>query len=195
MDELKVSKQELISCYNNVSANVREALENLFGKEVFEFDYKTITSFGCACEKLGISSEVPATRANVKYSKNAVNSALNLYEILVIQEAINNGWKQGDGIAWYPYWVFYSQKELDNMGEAERKKRGIKLLSAVVAGTAESAGVRGADADSRGANTYAYCGFPLCFKSEEMAIWVANQFEDLFFAYYGITVKGKEGQE
>jgi hypothetical protein len=193
MSELKVSKQEVVKLYNEGNGNTKAVLECVFGKEIFEFDYKTITSLEKACERLGISTEIPAQRANVKYSTNAVKSALSLYKILVIQEAVNNGWKQGeDDIAWYPYWIFYSQKELDKMGEKRQEEIGIKLLSAVRAGHAENAGVRGANATYRGAYTSASYGFPLCFKNSEMAIWVANQFEDLFFDYYGITIKEKE---
>lgn len=51
------------------------------------------------------------------------------------------------------------------------------------------AGVRCASALSRGANTLTYCGFPLCFNSEEAALYAAKQFESLFYDYYGIKVK------
>jgi hypothetical protein len=193
MSELKVSKHDVVNCYNNADANTREVLEHLFGKEVFEFDYKTITSFEKACERIGISAEIPYVIDEWMRLNTAVRSSSALYQLLVIQEAINNGWKQGDDdIAYYPYWVFYSQKELDDMGEAKRKERGITLLSAVSADNAELAGVRGTTANTRGAVTNTHYGFPLCLRSGEMAIWMGNQFESLFFDYFGITVKKEE---
>lgn len=190
MSELKVNKESVLNCYNKVDASTREVLEQIFGKEVFEFDYKTITSFEKACERLGASAVVPSINNGDYFCADALKLSIALYKLLVIQEAINDGWKQEeDEVAWYPYWVFYSQKELDNMEEEKKNVLCIKLLSAVRAGNLETVGVRGANANSRGETTYTHYGFPLNLKDAEAAIWMGNQFEDLFFDYFGITVK------
>ena len=76
------------------------------------------------------------------------------------------------------------------MSEEEKQRKGIKqLLSCASAYSAENAGVRCAYASDRGASTSTDCGFPLCFNSEEAALYAAKQFESLFFDYYGIKVK------
>lgn len=63
------------------------------------------------------------------------------------------------------------------MSEEEKQRKGIKqLLSCALALI-------------RGAYTVTNYGFPLCFNSEEAALYAAKQFEDLFFQYYGIKVK------
>lgn len=104
---------------------------------------------------------------------------------------MNNGvLHDEDGWSYYPYWVLYSKKEMERISEEEKQRKGIKqLLYCADANGEESAGVRCAVANRRGADTGTYYGFPLCFNSEEAALYAAHQFEDLFFQYYGIIVK------
>jgi hypothetical protein len=78
------------------------------------------------------------------------------------------------------------------MGEDERKRKGIQLLSAASADSTEGAGVRSAHAASRGAATTAYFGFPLCANSEEKALYLDEQFRSLIYQCYGIKVKEEE---
>ena len=44
-------------------------------------------------------------------------------------------------------------------------------------------------ASGRGANTSTYCGFPLCFGSEEKALYAGKQFESLYLQYYGLKLQ------
>lgn len=154
-----------------------------------EFDFHEIKTFEDACKRLGIPVEsLIVESCGVASAYDAANA---LYKLLVIQKAMNNDkWRDEDGWSYYPYWVLYSKEEMERMSEEEKQRKGIKqLLSCADANGAESAGVRCAVANRRGANTGTYYGFPLCFNSEEAALYAAKQFEDLFFQYYGIKVK------
>ena len=154
-----------------------------------EFDFHEIKTFEDACKRLGIPVEsLIVESCGVASAYDAANA---LYKLLVIQKAMNNDkWCDKDGWSYYPYWVLYSKEEMERMSEKEKQRKGIKqLLSCADANGAESVGVRCAVANRRGANTGTYYGFPLCFNSEEAALYAANQFEDLFFQYYGIKVK------
>lgn len=154
------------------------------------FDFHEIKTFADACEKLGMKEHHLLT-GSMGGDREAQGQAQALYKLLIIQKAINNGkWRDEEGWSFYPYWVLYSKKEMERMSEEEKYRNGIKqLLSCADANGAESAGVRCAVANRRGANTATYYGFPLCFNSEEAAIYAAKQFENLFFQYYGIKVK------
>lgn len=154
-----------------------------------EFDFHEIKTFEDACKKLGIM-KIPSF-INSLGDTEACLQANALYKLLIIQKAINNGkWRDEEGWSYYPYWVLYSKEEMEHMSEEEKQRRGIKqLLSCAGAINTESSGVRCAGADYRGADTYTLFGFPLCFNSEEAALYAANKFEDLFFQYYGIKVK------
>lgn len=153
-----------------------------------EFDFHEIKTFEDACRHLGISED---TELLVTFSGDteAFLQANVFYKLMIIQKAMNNGvWCDKDGLSYYPYWVLYSKEEMERMSEKQRK--GIKqLLSCTDAYHTELAGVRCAAAYPRGAAAYTLYGFPLCFNSEEAALYAAHQFEDLFFQYYGIKVK------
>lgn len=154
-----------------------------------EFDFHKIATFADACMHLGISVE--SLQADSSSDVEALLQANALYRLLIIQKAINNGaCSDKNDRSYYPYWVFYSKEEMERMSEEERQRNGIKqLLYCANANNKEHVGVRCAGAYARGADACTLYGFPLCFKSEEAAIYAAKQFEDLFFQYYGIIVK------
>lgn len=153
-----------------------------------EFDFHEIKTFADACEKLGMKEHL--LTGSIGGDREAQGQAQALYKLMIIQKAMNNGvWRDKDGWSYYPYWVLYSKEEMELMSEEEKQKKGIRrLLSCASAAIAENAGVSCASAYYRGANTK-YC-FPLCFNSEEAALYAAKQFEDLFFQYYGIQNYG-----
>lgn len=188
MDELKINKATVISCFNNASEETKDALKHLFGEKIFEFDYTSIKTFEDACNRIRVSAN--ALSAVGSHFNRAFVQANALYKLIIIQEAINDGQPlDEDGDAWYPYWVLYSKEEIAEMGEDKRKANNIKLLSCVSSLTAEIAGVRGAYASDRGAYTGTSYGFPLCFGSEEKALYAGKQFESLYLQYYGLKLQ------
>ena len=188
MDELKINKATVISCFNNASEETKDALKHLFGEKIFEFDYTSIKTFEDACNRIRVSAN--ALSAVGSHFNRAFVQANALYKLIIIQEAINDGQPlDEDGDAWYPYWVLYSKEEIAEMGEDKRKANNIKLLSCVSSNLAENAGVRGAYANNRGASTYTNSGFPLCFGSEEKALYAGKQFESLYLQYYGLKLQ------
>lgn len=154
-----------------------------------QFDFHEIETFADACMRLGISAE--SLHVDSLGDKEAFSQADALYKLLIIQKAINNGvWRDENGLEYYPYWVFYSKKDMEHISEEEKQERGIRqILSCTIASYEEYSGVRCAGAGIRGAYKDTSCGFPFCFNSEEAALYAAKQFEDLFFQYYGIKVK------
>ena len=189
MNELKVNKNDPLAAYRAGNADQKAVLEKLHGKEVFNYDWHEITSYEKACEVLGIEArKFKEIGDRPKYMKmaNAVQ------QLLVICEAINaNGkWYGKDGFGYYPVFVLYSKEEMDVMGEAECKRKGIyQLLAAATASHSEYAGVSSTNTTSRGAYTFADCGFPLCLNSDEKAKFVGKQFFELCCKCYGLTHK------
>lgn len=151
-----------------------------------EFDFHEIKTFEDACKRLGLPAEALTVESFGVAS--AFSQANALYKLLIIQKAINNNvWCDEDGWNYYPYWVLFSKEEIESMSEEEKQKKGIRQLLQC-AGTWIS-GVCCAHVDGRCAYTYTDCSFPLRYNSKEAALYAANQFEDLFFHYYGIKVK------
>ena len=189
MENLTVEKSSVLAAYKAGSADQKEMLEHLFGKEPFAFDWREITSYEKACEALGIQArEFKEIGDRPQYMRMA-NA---MQQLLVICEAINagGGWYDKDGWGYYPVFVLYSKHEMDELGEAECKRKGIhRLLAACNATYAKIAGVRCAHMSYRGAYTEARYGFPLCLNSEEKAEFVGKQFFELWCTCYGITPK------
>lgn len=154
-----------------------------------QFDFHEIETFADACMRLGISAE--SLHVDSLGDKEAFLQANALYKLLIIQKAMNNGvWSDKDGWSYYPFWVLYSKEEMESMSEEDKQKKGIKqFISCDGAYCTEVSGVRCAYAVHRGIYTSLNYGLPLCFNSEETALYAAKQFEDLFFQYYGIKVR------
>lgn len=186
---ITLSVDELNKIYNDSSEGKRKVLKELFGEELFKFDYHDIKTYADACEKLGMKEHL--LTGSEGGDREAQRQAQALYKLLIIQKAMNNGvWRDKDGWSYYPYWVLYSKEEMERMSEEEKQRKGIKqLLSCANAYNTENAGVRCTGANIRGAYTDANYGFPLFFNSEEAALYAAKQFESLFFDYYGIKIK------
>lgn len=153
------------------------------------FDFHEIKTFEDACRQLGISAE-PLLVDSLGDTEGFLQ-ANAFYKLMIIQKAMNNGvCSDKNGSSYYPYWVFYSKEEMERMSEEERQRKGIKqLLYRANVNNTERVGVSCAGAYARGADACTLYGFPLCFNSKEAALYAANQFEDLFFQYYGIKVK------
>lgn len=153
------------------------------------FDFHEIKTFADACEKLGMKEHL--LTGSMGGDRETQEQAQALYKLLIIQKTINNGvWRDKDGFGYYPVFVLLSKKEMDSLSEEVKQRYGIKqLLSYAGADVTGYSGVRCVGAFNRGVCTDTNYGFPLCFNSEEAALYAAKQFEDLFFQYYGIKVK------
>ena len=188
-ETITFTKDELNKIYNESSEEKRKALKEFFGEEIFKLDYHDIKTFEDACRRLGISYDTlyPCDGADIE----AYKQANALYKLLIIQKAINNGvWRNKNGCSYYPYWVFYSKKEIKHISEEEKQKNDTKqLFSCAFWSSIESVDFYCAIASRLNADMTTYFGFPLCFNSKEAALYAAKQFKSLFFDYYGIKVK------
>lgn len=207
-ETITFTKDELNKIYNESSEEKRKALKEFFGEEIFKFDYHDIKTFEDACRHLGISYNTLYRCDGADFE--AYKQANALYKLLIIQKAMNNDvWCDRNGYSYYPYWIFYLKKELKYMSEKEKQKSDLKypllgayisseekqrsgtkqLFSCAFCSSVENVGFLCTTAKRLNADTTTYFGFPLCFNSEEAALYAAKQFESLFFDYYGIKVK------
>lgn len=189
MENITLDKSTLLAAYRDGNADQKKMLEHLFGKDVFAPNWREITSYKKACEVLGIE---PIEFKEVGDRPQYMRMTNAMQKLLVICEAINKGggWYSKDGWGYYPIFVLYSKKKMDELGEAECKRKGIhQLLTSSYAYGLECAGARFVNTGSRWSFTDAYSGFPLCLNSEEKAEFVGKQFFELCCACYGVTPK------
>lgn len=189
MKEITINEKDLLEAYRAGNADQKTMLEELYGKELFEYDWKKITSYEKACEVLGIKQiSISETGDRPQYMRMA-NA---MQQLLVICEAINGYGNCYDKDWWgyYPVFVMYSKQEMDDIGEAECKRQGIHQITAASNSTySECAGFRCSYTDNRGAIAHADCGFPICLNSKEKALFVGKQFFELCSQCYGLTLQ------
>lgn len=154
-----------------------------------EFDFHEIKTFKDACEKLGMKEHL--LTGSMGGDREAQGQAQALYKLLIIQKAMNNGkCCNKNGYSYYPHWNFYTETLIKYETEKSKKEKGIKKIFPYdYMLDKEYSYVRCSPISHCTPFAETSNGFPLCFNSNEAAIYAAKQFEDLFFQYYGIKVK------
>ena len=119
-----------------------------------EFDYKSIKTFEDACKKTGIETTEPEIKAA---HIEPVKAMIAYYKLVIIFLAINNGWKPdwSDYNQWKYYPWFY-------------------VLSS---------GFGFVDSDYVYAYSAANVGSRLCTDTNDKALYIAEQFKDLYQEY------------
>lgn len=189
MENITIQKSSLVAAYRSGNKEQKQMLEQLCGKEVFATDWREITSYEKAGEALGIQArEFKEIGDRPQYMRMA-NA---MQQLLVICEAINGngGWYDSDGYSYFPVFVLYTKKEMQEYDEAECKRKGIHQILAVgYAHSTKCAGARCVVKYYHSENSLTYYGFPLCLNSEEKAAFVGEQFFELCCMCYGLTPK------
>lgn len=192
MKELKVNLTKVKNIYNTCNSNVKKVLEDIFGKEPFEFDYRDIKSFEDACDRLGISHYVPYVsneyRAGFIVDEQAADQSAAMYKLMVICKAMCNGkYTDKDGNRWLPYYWIYGEQDMEGLNEEEIKSMGIRPVSASDTSGRGIAGICLKPAYYKGVYTTMDFGFNLYANSKEMAEYLDEQFRDLIYQCYGLT--------
>ena len=197
--KVEIEESKLQTAYANACDGIKDFMESLFGKKVFEAakptldDYKTIRTYEDACEALG---ETPILSENRKkalcakfpdhydFRQNMPNHIIALMKLETISRALwgRNFQPKPDGegskVYWYPWFALWTKKEVEDMNPEQRGA----LLSAFAAhGALAGFGYLGAYYRSSFAS--AALGFRLCQETEEKAKYFGQQFIELWAEY------------
>lgn len=175
---IQINTDALIKAYKESNNDCKNILESLFGEELFKPKDITerIKTFEDACNELGI--EHPFVRSYNHWMNCGVYNQPDIEAYLklrIIAAALNEGWEPQftkDEWRYFPWFVLYTQKEIDEMDE-EQKSR-------VVHRSSYGANAYGGVAY---ANTYANIGSCLAFKSNELAKYAGEQFIEIWADY------------
>lgn len=197
--KVEIEESKLQTAYANACDGIKDFMESLFGKKVFEAakptldDYKTIRTYEDACEALG---ETPILSENRKkalcakfpdhydFRQNMPNHIIALMKLETISRALwgRNFQPKPDGegskVYWYPWFALWTKKEVEDMNPEQRGA----LLSAG-ASTGALAGFGCLDAFIRSSSAGASFGFRLCQETEEKAKYFGQQFIELWAEY------------
>lgn len=197
--KVEIEESKLQTAYANACDGIKDFMESLFGKKVFEAakptldDYKTIRTYEDACEALG---ETPILSENRKkalcakfpdhydFRQNMPNHIIALMKLETISRALwgRNFQPKPDGegskVYWYPWFALWTKKEVEDMNPEQRGA----LLSAL-AFYGASAGFGYLHAYGRSSYAIAALGFRLCQETEEKAKYFGQQFIELWAEY------------
>lgn len=140
-----------------------------------------IKTFEDACEELG--AEHPLVKLWTDYPYIGLNSqsedVVAYMKLRIICAALNEGREPQftkDEWRYFPWFVLYTQEEIDDMDEDEKSRVVYRSASGAFAG----GGVACAVAYNDASNAYANIGSRLAFKSRELAIYAGKQFIELY---------------
>ena len=197
--KVEIEESKLQTAYANACDGIKDFMESLFGKKVFEAakptldDYKTIRTYEDACEALG---ETPILSENRKkalcakfpdhydFRQNMPNHIIALMKLETISRALwgRNFQPKPDGegskVYWYPWFALWTKKEVEDMNPEQRGA----LLSAG-ANYGALAGFGCLSASNRSSSAHASFGFRLCQETEEKAKYFGQQFIELWAEY------------
>lgn len=180
--KVEIEESKLQTAYANACDGVKDFMESLFGKKVFEAakptldDYKTIRTYEDACKALG--------EPIFEDPNNLPNHIIALMKLETISRALwGRNWQpqpdaEGNNVFWFPWFALWTKKEVEDM---KPEQRGA-LLSAG-AGHGASAGFGSLAAAYRSSLAAATLGFRLCQETEEKAKYFGQQFIELWAEY------------
>ena len=151
--KVEIEESKLQTAYANACDGVKDFMESLFGKKVFEAakptldDYKTIRTYEDACKALG--------EPIFEDPNNLPNHIIALMKLETISRALwgRNYQPKPDGegskVYWYPWFALYTKKEINDMYP---EQRGALLSADAHNGAAAGFGCLSANYRSSSAN-------------------------------------------
>lgn len=196
--KVEIEESKLQTAYANACDGIKDFMESLFGKKVFEAakptldDYKTIRTYEDACVALkqdairvdSVNGDTTTVLTNLGARVNIPSHIVALMKLETISRALwgRNFQPKPDGegskVYWYPWFALYTKKEINDMYPEQRGA----LLSAH-AGNGANAGFGFLHAGNRSSNAGADIGFRLCQETEEKAKYFGQQFIELWAEY------------
>lgn len=196
--KVEIEESKLQTAYANACDGVKDFMESLFGKKVFEAakptldDYKTIRTYEDACVALkqdairvdSVNGDTTTVLTNLGARVNIPSHIVALMKLETISRALwgRNFQPKPDGegskVYWYPWFALWTKKEVEDMNP---EQRGALLSANATYGAL--AGFGSLSASYRSSNALASLGFRLCQETEEKAKYFGQQFIELWAEY------------
>lgn len=193
--KVEIEESKLQTAYANACDGIKDFMESLFGKKVFEAakptldDYKTIRTYEDACvalkqDAIRVDSVNGDTTTVLTNGGDRVNMPSHIVALMKLETISRALWGrnfqpkpdgEGSKVYWYPWFALWTKKEVEDMNPEQRGA----LLSAAGA----YAGFGSLSAYYRSSYAPANFGFRLCQETEEKAKYFGQQFIELWAEY------------
>lgn len=134
---------------------------------------------------------VKAFRSIYTGTDSDIADVVAYHKLRIIAAALNEGWKPQfteDEWRYFPWFCFYTQKEIDEMGDEEKNRVVYRSNSYENAGSGVAYAYTGSGSSSTGASI----GSRLAFKTSELAGYAGKQFIEIWADF---VFKPEETQE
>lgn len=196
--KVEIEESKLQTAYANACDGVKDFMESLFGKKVFEAakptldDYKTIRTYEDACvalkqDAIRVDSVNRDTTTVLTNGGDRVNMPSHIVALMKLETISRALWGrdfqpkpdgEGSKVYWYPWFALYTKKEINDMYP---EQRGALLSAFALSGA--TAGFGCLSANGRSSYAGAAVGFRLCQETEEKAKYFGQQFIELWAEY------------
>lgn len=196
--KVEIEESKLQTAYANACDGIKDFMESLFGKNVFEAakptldDYKTIRTYEDACvalkqDAIRVDSVNGDTTTVLTNGGDRVNMPSHIVALMKLETISRALWGrnfqpkpdgEGSKVYWYPWFALWTKKEVEDMNP---EQRGALLSATATLGA--SAGFGCLNAFHRSSFASANFGFRLCQETEEKAKYFGQQFIELWAEY------------
>lgn len=196
-ERIDISKRDLLAAYDEANSDGKALLEKLYGKAIFTRDItERVKTFEDALKVLG------EVHCFVSEYNTLVNSGLihslspdlvAYLKLRIITAALNEGWEPQftvDEYRYFPWFDFYTQKEIDEMDEEDRSR----VVGRAGSHSDANGGVAYANSDGASSSSDSGRGSRLAFKIRELAIYAGKQFIEIW-ADFVFRPETKETEE
>lgn len=177
---MEITKENLVAAYNSADDNGKRMLKALFPEAQFETpqaaDNRPVTerikTFADAAKAVGITDP---EEWEENYS-DVEPDILAYFKLRIIVQALNEGWKPKfteNEWRYYPWFWLYTEQEIEDMVEDEKKDRRMMNTGDYVT---DYAGFASAHSSYVPSGAYANFGSLLCLKTSELATYCGKQF-------------------
>ena len=138
--KVEIEESKLQTAYANACDGVKDFMESLFGKKVFEAakptldDYKTIRTYEDACvalkqDAIRVDSVNRDTTTVLTNGGDRVNMPSHIVALMKLETISRALWGrdfqpkpdgEGSKVYWYPWFAFYTKKEINDMYPEQR---------------------------------------------------------------------------
>lgn len=186
MKKIEISKENVELAYKTASDNnVKNVLRALFGESVDAEKPKDVM------ERIKTVEDAIADLGEGHILVRTYNSALAIddssliayLKLRIVVAALNEGWippQDCETDMFWPWFWMYTQKELDDMSEDDKKDRAMISIEDFYG---SSAGFGSAYSNNAPSSTHATIGSRLCLKTRNLAIYCGKQFIELWAEY------------
>lgn len=189
VSNIEIKKENVLAAYNGASAEQKQLLETLFGKDTFKPQDITerVRTFEDACNVLG--SDHPLVDKYYQWADNVVDNDPFIRAVLkleIITAALNEGWEPhfaSGELRWTPWFCFYKSREDWENDEDEEWREEHPYREFGGDYKSEYAGFASAYSSSAPSISSSLIGSRLCFKNSDLAAYSGTQFADLWMDY------------